>query len=85
MADRQVSDGRGNGLEKGNTWLWFGGRGCSVRHIGRTYLVVNKGRKKHIVRKKRFIRQKIQQKKKKQKVISMVLTEIDPAPLWRQI
>ena len=30
-------------------------------------------------------RQKIQQKKKMKKVISMVLTEIDPAPLRRQI
>jgi hypothetical protein len=30
-------------------------------------------------------RQKIQQKNKMKKVISMVLTEIDPAPLWRQV
>ena len=35
--------------------------------------------------KKRFLRQKIHQKKKMKKVISMVLTGIDPAPLWRQI
>ncbi len=35
-------------------------------------------------KKKRFVRQKIQQKKMK-KVISMVPTGIDPAPLWRQI
>jgi hypothetical protein len=35
--------------------------------------------------KKRFVRQKIHQKTKMKKVISMVLTGIDPAPLWRQI
>jgi hypothetical protein len=42
------------------------------------------GTKKTHCSKKRFIRQKSQQNKMK-KVISMVLTEIDPAPLWRQI
>ena len=48
------------GLEKGNTWLWFGGRECSVRHIGRTYLVVNK---KHIVRKNDLSGKKSSKKK----------------------
>ena len=55
-----------------------------MRHIGRTYLVVNKGQKKNIVRKNDLSGKKIQKKKMK-KFISMVLTEIDPAPLWRQI
>ena len=53
-----------------------------MRHTGRTYLVVNKGRKKHIVQKNG---KKSSKKKKMKKVISMVLTEIDPAPLRRQI
>ena len=52
-----------------------------MRHIGRTYLVVNK---KHFVR-KNDLSSKKSSKKKMKKVISMVLTEIDPAPLWRQI
>jgi len=41
--------------------------------------------KKGQKQKKRFVRQKFQQKKKMKKVIIMVLGEIDPAPLWRQI
>ena len=52
-----------------------------MRHIGRTYLVVNKGQKKTLFRKNDLSGKKFSKKK----IISMVLTEIDPAPLWRQI
>jgi hypothetical protein len=51
-----------------------------VRDRGRRNLVVNTRGKKD-KKKKPFIRQNIQQKNKMKKVISMVLTDIDPAPL----
>jgi hypothetical protein len=65
--------------------VWFGALGHSVMDRGRRNLVVNTKWKKGQKQKKRFVRQKFQQKKKMKKVIIMVLGEIDPAPLWRQI
>jgi hypothetical protein len=57
-----------------------------VRDRGRRKLMVNRRGKKEGMEKKKnpFVQQKIQKKKIK-KVISMVLTGIDPAPLCRQI
>jgi hypothetical protein len=58
-----------------------------VRNRGRRKLMVNRRRKKEGMKKKKknIFPAKNTEIKKMKKVISMVLTEIDPAPLWRQI
>ena len=86
MEDREVSDGRGKVCERGTY-----GYGLVHRHRceGQEKKKSDgqqkrkKGRKKK--QKKTTFPAKRSDKKKMKKVISMVLTGIDPAPLWRQI
>ena len=60
--------------------VWWEGMQCETHRED-----LSGGEQKTHCSKKRFIWQKIQQKKKMKKVISMVLTGIDPSSLWRQI
>ena len=64
--------------------VWFGALGHSVMDRGRRNLVVNPSGKKD-KNKKNDLSGKNSSKKEMKKVIIMVLGEIDPAPLWRQI
>ena len=47
-AYKQVSARQMEGLERGNTWLWFGERGCSAWDTGTNKVMVTRTGKRHV-------------------------------------